>query len=445
MKINEVQSVIERKVQGEGLTRGELIFIVEGYHKHRVSDELMAEFLTAVKSKGLDLEETVWLTEAIAGTGDQIEWGATSVAGRVLVDEPSTGGVGNKSPLIVPPILAAAGLVVPKMSSRGSVAGTIDILESIGYVADLPKSEFIRIVESLGLSNICQTDELAPVDARLMALRRKTGTMKQPSLVVSSILSKKLATGCDHLVIDVKAGEDSKFGDYNATYEGAKLFVEAGKLLGLKVIAVVTDNDNPQGTYIGRRLSLVEVLEVLKGRGPADQRETCYFLAAQSFLLAGIAETPEDANRKVIEAVDSEAAFGKFMEQLMAHQADMDLIRHPVLLQNSNYRVPLISDQTGYVARISARQVDECTKFLLRNTQQDGASSSGIVLRRQVGDRVEAGEVLAVIHAEDHRILEEAKRLLHDAFVITETRAEPKPQILAVASEQDGLRVFWKP
>jgi pyrimidine-nucleoside phosphorylase len=439
-----MKQVIEKKKQGQKLTQQEIEDLISAYHKSADGDSWVEDFLYAVRDHGLDVDETTWLTEAIANTGSRIDWKGTNVAGKTMVDVPSTGGVGNKSPLIVPPIITAAGLIVPKMSSRGSVAGTIDILESIGYKADFSISEFIETVKTIGLSNICQTEELAPVDDKLMALRRKTGTMRQASLVVSSVLSKKLATGCNNLVIDVKAGEESKFGDYDQTLDGARLFVEVGKRLGLKVVCVVTDNDNPQGTHIGRSLSLIEVIEVLQGRGPTDQREICYFLAAQALLLGGVANSYQEAEEKVQQIISSCTAFKKFLAQLEAHRADLTRINDPALLQDANYKEHLVSDASGYITRISAKQVDECAKRLLKDGGSTPVYNTGVVLSKQVGDYVNCGDVLAVIHANDREAIEDGKQVLSKAFHISQSQPPRKPFILALVSES-GLSRFWNP
>jgi pyrimidine-nucleoside phosphorylase len=433
--------IVRKKKQGQELTQEEINSIINEYYTGTLSEDLMKDFLIAVKDKGMSIDETVHLTQAMVNTGERIDWKGTRVEDNIKIDQPSTGGVGNKSPLIVPPIVACAGIIIPKMSTRGSVSGTIDILESIGYVAAISTNEFIKNVEDYGFSNICQTKDLAPVDERIMGLRRETKTMKQTSLVVSSILSKKIAVGCDRVVVDVKAGPKSKFGDYTETLKGAQRLVEVGSRLGIKVVSVVTNNIQPQGVYIGNSLSLVEVLEVLSGNGPVDQREICIYLASRMFLLSDRVCSVEEGKKLALDFIKSGKALEKFRQQLRVHRADLKKIDNSSLLQDAEYKIPLISDEEGFIEKVDVNKIDECSELLISKYNKVFHYNTGIVLSKKVGDYVTKGEVLAVIHSNDHQVLDEARDILLLAFKLSKDKSEKKPNILACIDET-GLHTF---
>ena len=395
-----IHDAIRQKQRGCQLDSDQIHDMFNAYHQRRITDEAMAIFLNAVKQHRLNADETTALTQAIAASGKRINWQGSAVANRIKIDQPSTGGLGNKSPLIAPVIAAAGGAVVPKMSTRGTIAGTIDILEAVGYQAEVPIDRYIQIVSEIGIANICQTPDLAPLDARLMQLRRRTDTMRQGELVVSSILAKKLATGCQCLVVDVKTGSDSKFGDIEATKRGAQLMVAVGKRLCIKVVCVLTDNDAPQGRYIGSGLSLVEVLEVFSGQGPADQRRICLELAARMLLLSELVADYDRGYKLAIDLLDSGRAMAKFREQLLAHQADLRRINAPQLLQDAHYKIPVPANATGYITAIATAPISACAKHVIYDQSGRRQHNAGIVLTKGVGDYIESGQPLAMIHAD---------------------------------------------
>ena len=434
--------IIRKKSQGHKLIQEEMRLIISKYHTGTLDENLMKEFLKSIKESGMSIDETVYLTQAMAKTGKIIDWKGSKVENNIKIDQPSTGGVGNKSPLIVPPIVSSSGVIIPKMSTRGSVAGTIDALESIGYIAEISTSEFIKNVEEYGFSNICQTEDLAPVDKKMMSLRRDTETMKQASLVVSSILSKKLAIGCDRVLVDVKAGPDSKFGNYTETLAGARMFVDVGNRLGMKVVSVVTNNYHPQGMYIGNSLSLVETLDVLQGSGPEDQKEICIYLAAQMFILAEMVDSVEDGKKLALENIKSGKALRKFKQQLEIHRADLKRLESPASLQDAEYKIPLIAVKDGFIEKIDVNKVDDCAKLLISKNKKVVHYNTGVVFKKRLGDYANRGEVLAVIHSNEHQFLDEASHILHRAFKFSKKEPETMPYILAYADE-GGVHTFW--
>lgn len=398
------------------MKRQEIVEHIQGFHTRNVDASVAISFL-AEAAKFSD-DEIAWLTDAIADTSiRRLNRSEFAPDGVPVMDLPSTGGAGNKTPLIVPPILASAGIVVPKMSSRGSVAGTIDILESVGYRTTLSLDEFIRVVREVRVSNIAQTDELAPVDARLMVLRRRTGMMNVGPLVISSILGKKLALGVDHLVIDVKAGPDGKFGptEQDAVL-GAERFVRVGKKLGMRVTCVVTDNSAPQGRAMGATLSMIEVAEVLQGAGPKDQMALCLDLAGIALASAGTVRDREEGRGFAGELVKSGKAMECFRRQLHAHGGRTDWLDDPWRLVDHVSRVSVTADRDGKVTGIDSSRLNRLCERLVRNSAGHYHYKAGLVVLADVGTAVSPGTVLADVYLENVSETVPIQNAIRDAF-----------------------------
>lgn len=396
----------------------------------------LLSFLESVKTEPLNTDETAKLADLIASSGQRIDpsrWGSGPV-----VDVPSTGGLGNKSPIIVPPILASCGVKVPKMSTRGGTAGTIDILESLGYQPDFQVDRFVSIVTESGLSNICQTQELAPLDGKLMSIRRKIGMMEVSSLVVSSILGKKLAIGVKTVVVDVKSGPAGNLGE-NVTdaIAASKMLVEVGKKVAIRVACVISDNSFPQGEYLGARPSMIEVAEVLKGCGPDNQRDVCMILSAVALCLSGAVDDVVEGFRFAKQKVlDPFAAMEKLREQLKNHNAETKWMNDPSTLLEGFEQVAVRAERKGFVSAIDAIKIKKILKKLI--VRRDGSKDldAGMRICKSIGESVEAGEDIAYIlcKRKEQRIESMRKDLL-DCFQIALSPVERPPSVLAIVDE----------
>lgn len=397
----------------------------------------------------------------------------------IAVDIPSTGGTGSKVPLVVPPIVVAAACaaarqnefkkpIIPKMSTRGSTAGTIDILESIGYNAKLSLDQYVRIVRKIGLSDIAPTPELAPLDEWLMELRRKTATMRQAHLTVASILGKKLAVGCTKLVIEIKDGAESKMRfarsedppsglrpDEWDAIRGAELFINVGERLGIEVVCVITDGSRPQGRFLGNRLALVEVMGALSGKLQDKKLKTLYHqLACEVLELAG-REGWEEKVEKVCRPSnqgDSEA-FRRFHDMLIEHGVRPDAINalKNALKEDRLEGMSLYSEEVkalrgGYVQAIDVALIDEALKRLIRSgSGQQKSYNTGIELKRQVGKHVQQGEVLAVIHGNEEWQRETLRQMVQHAFRIGDVCPASSSYLKFKVKKKNGrCEVYWR-
>ena len=413
---------------------------LEIYAKDVTEEGWIIEFLRSVKEKGLSPEETVALTRAIAESGRIIDW-EEECKECITIDIPSTGGTGSKVPLIVPPIVFATArefgkkLFIPKISSRGVPAGTIDILESVGYIADLPLDNYKQNVKRIGLSNICQTEEIAPLDKWLMKLRKKMRTMRQAHLTVSSILGKKLATGCRNLLIEIKDGSESKMrfpnGENNAE-RGAELFLKVAQDLDMKVACAITDGSGPQGHCIGNLLALYEAVSFLEGCSENNriapperlgfsiekELEDLYIEIAKRALKSVGIEIEEDWIKENI--INSRKALEVFKNMLSAHGvAWKDVERSFKALQQrrENSRVEQVKSQKeGWVHSIDVNLVDTAAKLLIAPQGEIVHYDAGIVLLKQIGDKVRTNDILAEIYYAQEWQVDRVKELLLEAY-----------------------------
>lgn len=426
--------------------------LVREYAANPRADAVMRAFLARCVQSGLTLEETADLTVAMARTGTLLNWQMAECAGKVSVDLPSTGGIGNKTPILAPLLALAAAperIFVPKLSSRGRVAGTIDILEAIGYRAEMPLAAYQAIVRKVGIGNLAQTPDLAPVDKELMELRKVVGAMEQAHLVVSSVLCKKLASGCRNIVIDVKAGPDSKFGDLDQTLGGARLFLQVGRILRAQgyidnLRAVVTNNYELQGRAHGRLVALQEVMDTLQGNGPYDLEHLSVSLAARLLVTAGVAPLLREAETMIRNALTNGNAYAKGVEYLRAHGAELKRLK-----TLARYQIPLHASAKGKIWQIEVRLINDLCWEL--QATKGAQYTAGIVLEEQVqvGMTVALGDLLATVYAEDKESGERVAARLASAFPLYhgELEVTPKPLILAECwLEDDEIRedVAWQ-
>jgi pyrimidine-nucleoside phosphorylase len=425
--------VIQAKKDGQALTEEQIRHFTEGVVSGDVPDYQAAALLMAICFRGMNPEETLALTMAMVASGDQTD--LSSIPG-VKVDKHSTGGVGDKTTLILAPLVAACGVPVAKMSGRGlgHTGGTIDKLESIpGFSTELSMEKFLHNVREYGLAVAGQTGHLVPADKKLYALRDVTATIDNVSLIAASIMSKKLAAGADAIVLDVKTGS----GAFMQTLAEARTLAEAmvaiGNGAGRRTVAVLTDMDQPLGLAVGNALEVREALEVLSGGGPEDVREICLVLASEMLSLAGRGD--QAVCRKLAEAaLDSGAARQKFRDMVMAQGGDPRVVDEPERLPVAPETRPYVARKDGVLHRIVSDRLGMASMVLGagRRTKDDVIDpASGIVLMKKPGDAVKAGEPIAMLHGARDARFDEAARLLDEAVAISAAPVAPEPLILA--------------
>lgn len=407
--IMRMYDLIMKKRNGGTLSRDEIFFMIEGYTKGNIPDYQMSAMMMAIYFNGMNENETAALTMAMAESGDQLD--LSGIQG-IKVDKHSTGGVGDKTSLALTPMVSACGVKIAKMSGRGlgHTGGTIDKLESFqGFSTSLSEEAFIDQVNRIGISIIGQTKNLAPADKKLYALRDVTATVDNMSLIASSIMSKKLAAGADAIVLDVKTGSGAFMKEEADAMLLAGEMMTIGKNAGRKMMAVISDMDQPLGNAVGNALEVKEAIETLKGHGPADFTELCMTLGSCMLMVAEIAENEQQAREMLKEAVDSGKALDKLAELVEAQGGDKRMVYETDLLPKASSITPLLSEKDGYVEKIQCDEVGICSLILGggRETKESAIDLSvGIVLTKKVGSHVKAGEPLAYIHSN-----EEAKRL----------------------------------
>lgn len=424
--------IILKKRNGGKLTRQEIEFIVNGYTEGSIPDYQASAFLMAVYFRGMDDDETLWLTEAMLHSGDMVD--LSGIPG-IKVDKHSTGGVGDKTTLIIGPIVAACGVPVAKMSGRGlgHTGGTIDKLESIpGFRTNLSAEEFTGNVREIGLAVAGQTGNLAPADKKIYALRDVTGTVDNISLIAASIMSKKLASGSDAIVLDVKTGSGAFMKTVEEAAALARKMVDIGRGAGKRMMALLTEMDRPLGLAIGNALEVSEAVEILKGEGPQDLREVCLELAANMLVLGG--KGPVEACREMASrAISDGTALMKFAQMIEKQGGDPSIADDPSRLSQAPVRVEWKAGTSGYIHSMQVEKLGMASLALGagRRTKDDTIDpSAGIVLVKKTGDRIERGETLAVLHTSDERLVGEASAIMREAVDIREQPAEQRPLIL---------------
>lgn len=429
-----ISDIIIKKRDGGKLTRGEIQFFVEEYTKGNIADYQASALLMAICINGMDEEETACLTLAIRDSGDIVDLSAIE---GVKIDKHSTGGVGDKTTLIVAPIVASLGVKVAKMSGRGlgHTGGTVDKLESIpGFKTVLSKGDFFDIVNRTGLAVMGQSGNLAPADKKLYALRDVTGTVENHSLIASSIMGKKLASGADGIVLDVKVGKGSFNKDIATAEKLAKTMVAIGKKAGKQTAALITDMDAPLGRAIGNALEVKEAVEVLTGGGDGALRTLCIELAA---LMLHIADkgTVEACRILARTAIDSGKAFASFKAMVAAQGGNVAYIEDTGRFKAAIHIVPVKAATAGYISAANAREYGRASLILGagREKKEDAVDhAAGIYIAKKLGDRVEKGDIIAYLHTNKPQALKEAETILLAATTIGERAPTPTPLIKSV-------------
>ncbi len=413
--------LIRKKRDGGALSSGEIEFLVAGSTDGSIPDYQMAAWLMAVVLRGMTREETAALTNAMLHSGEVLDLNFLSAR---KVDKHSTGGVGDKTSLVLAPLVAAGGLFVPMISGRGlgHTGGTLDKLESIpGFRVGLSVSEFHRVLKACGCCMIGQTDKIAPADRKLYALRDVTGTVESPYLICASIMSKKLAEGTDALLLDVKTGSGAFMKKEEDAVLLAELMVETGERMGKQMAALITDMNQPLGRMVGNALEVQECIDILHGGGPQDLRELCLELAAWMFLLGGRVKTAAEGKQLSAEIIASGKAFETFRHMVELQGGDISTIDDPSRLPGTDHHVEVPSREAGYVASIDCEQVGTACVILGggRERKEDSVDPAvGIVVHKKIGDSVAAGEPLCTIHCRSDAQAERAKRLLERSYHI---------------------------
>ena len=422
--------LIVKKRDGGELTRAEIEFLIGGFAGGDVPDYQMAAWAMAVMLRGMTPAETLDLTLAMAHSGTVIDLkGVVPVA----VDKHSTGGVGDKTTLVVEPIVAACGLPVGKMSGRGLgfSGGTLDKMESIpGFRSDLSQEAFIAQLKSVGLVLAGQTADLAPADGKLYALRDVTGTVPSIPLIASSVMSKKLAGGAQGIVLDVKVGRGAFMQTVEEAAQLARLMVDIGRRAGRRMVALISDMNQPLGCAVGNALEVREAIETLHGAGPADLREHCLHVAAHMLVLGRRADTLRAAKQMARQALDGEAAWAKFKALVAAQGGDVLFIEQPERLPQARFVLTVPSPSRGYVRQVDAREIGETVVTLGGGRSKKGEAidhSVGVVVHFKVGDRVTKGEPLFTVHARSREDRDAAVERVLSACRFARERVEALP------------------
>jgi pyrimidine-nucleoside phosphorylase len=427
--------LIRKKRDAAELSREEIEFLVAGTTHDRVPDYQMAAFLMAVLWRGMTRAELAALTEAMLHSGSVLDWSALPAP---KVDKHSTGGVGDKTSLVIAPIVATAGLYVPMISGRGlgHTGGTLDKLESIpGFNVNLRLSEFRRVLESCRCALIGQTPEIAPADKKLYALRDVTATVESPYLITASIMSKKMAEGIDALVLDVKTGDGAFMKKQEDAEYLAELMVETGTRMGKKVVALITDMEQPLGRKVGNALEVEESIEILNGEGPADLRELCLELSAWMLVLGGKVESVAEGRKLAMEMIASGRARDTFREVVRLQGGDVRVVDDPNRLPRARHTARVDAPRAGYVTAIHGEQIGVASMTLGggREKKEDSVDPGvGLVLEKKIGDAVKSGENLCTVHYNLDSRLVHAMRLLSESFEIGEQAPPAVPLVRKV-------------
>lgn len=432
--------IIHNKRNGEELSDEEIKFFVDGYTAGSIPDYQAAALAMAIYFRGMSDRETVCLTKCIAESGDTVD---LSRFGTLSVDKHSTGGVGDKTSLIVAPTVAALGAKVAKMSGRGlgHTGGTVDKLESIpGYRTTISSEEFLNQVEKIGIALIGQSGNLTPADKKLYALRDVTATVDSIPLITSSIMGKKIAAGSHSIVLDVKVGSGAFMKTEEAARKLAKEMVRIGHGAGRKTAAVISEMDEPLGFSVGNALEVIEAIDTLKGNGPKDLEDLCVALGSYMLVSAGKADSLEEAADKLRGTLKDGSAYEKMIEFVTAQGGSREDVENPQRLLHATYTDTITAPKTGYIAHIQSEEVGlaAMTAGGGRETKDSVIDlSAGIVLNKKVGDFVKENEPLARLYANDKVKLEAAKKRLAGAYSFSEEPVPARPLIHGVITEKD--------
>lgn len=435
--------IIARKRDGQELSEAEISYLIRGYVDGSIPDYQMSAFLMAVYFNGMTEKETHFMTNEVAHSGDMVD---LSPIEGIKVDKHSTGGVGDKTTLIVAPIVAACGVKVAKMSGRGlgHTGGTVDKLESIpGYQTTLSREDFFRVVNETGLSVIGQSGNLAPADKKMYALRDVTATVDNIPLIAVSIMSKKLAAGSDCILLDVKTGSGAFMKTIEDSIALASEMVKIGENAGRRTMALITDMDTPLGEAIGNSLEVTEAVATLNGKGPEDLTAVCLQLAANMLVLAGHG-TQEECLTKAKQAVADGSALERLIAMVEAQGGDSRVIRDPDVFEKASYSYEVRAKESGVIQSMDTEKCGIASVLLGagRETKDSPVDlSAGILLKKKTGDAVAEGDVLAVLYASGQELFAAAEAKYLSAITIGSENVQRKPLVYARVTK-DGVEKY---
>jgi pyrimidine-nucleoside phosphorylase len=419
--------IIAAKKNGKAHTEEEIKYLIKGITEGSIPDYQISAWLMAVCFNGMNIDETAILTDAMAHSGSILD---LSQIGQFVTDKHSTGGVGDKTTLILIPLLAAAGLPVAKLSGRGlgHTGGTIDKLESIpNFKTSLKLDEFLSQVKNIGAAIASQTADLAPADGKLYALRDVTSTIESIPLIAGSVVSKKIAAGANVIVLDVKCGKGAFVKTLDEAKELSNTMVEVGKRLNKSISVVISSMEQPLGNAVGNTLEVIESIQTLKNQGPEDLTELTLILGAVSLIKSNMAENIDQAKEILRRHLKNGSAYNKFKEIVKAQGGNTDAIDNIEYLPTAKYIVEVKSENSGYISNLDALSIAKACKLLGagREKKEDNIDYSvGIVLNKKIADKVQQGELLATIHANSTDLADEAVKMVKKAYSFSETMPE---------------------
>lgn len=428
--------IIQKKRDGIKLSREEIDFAIQGYTNGSIPDYQMSAFTMAIYFKGMDMDEISNMTMAMVHSGDVID--LSEIQGT-KVDKHSTGGVGDKTSLIVAPLVASVGIPVAKMSGRGlgHTGGTVDKLESIpGFNIELDKSKFIENVNTIKMALVGQSGNLAPADKKLYALRDVTATVNSIPLIASSIMSKKIASGADAIVLDVKVGSGAFMKNLDDAKELAKTMVGIGKSVNKQTIAILTNMSQPLGYEVGNANEVKEAIDVLMGNGEEELTELCVTIASHMAVCGGLFDNAADALQVMQQQIRSKAALSTFNQFVEAQGGIANMASNVGQLPQAHYHIDVKSTMKGYIQSMDAEQIGIAAMILGagRNKKEDQIDyAAGITLRKKIGDFVEENETLAIMHTNISNV-EVAESKINNAFQILDKQVEKKPIVYEIVT-----------
>ncbi len=430
----DILEIIAKKRDKQKLSKQEIEYFVENYTNGNIADYQASALAMAIYLNGMDEEETTDLTLAMAHSGDILD---LSELGTV-VDKHSTGGIGDKVTLILAPIIASLGIPVAKMSGRGLgyTGGTIDKLEAIpGYNTSLTIDQFIKNVKEIGIALMGQTLNLAPADKKLYALRDTTSTTESIPLIASSIMSKKIAAGANKIVLDVTCGSGAFMKNIETATKLAETMKKIGELAKKETTCVITNMNEPLGKAIGNSLEVIEAIEFLKGNMQPDVKEVILTLGAYMIKLAGKGEDIEDNKQKMLEQIQNGKAFAKLEQWIQKQGGDISYLENTEKFEKAKYVIPVIADRSGYVKSLDAQEIGKASMNLGagRKKKEDNIDFSvGIILEKKTGNKVEKGENIAFVYANNEKLGQEISQDILNAYTIVDEIVEKKQDILKI-------------
>lgn len=430
-----ILEIIEKKRDKKELTKEEIEFFVNGYTNGEIADYQVAALVMAIFLNGMTKQETTNLTLAMANSGEILD---LSNLNKTIVDKHSTGGVGDKVSICLLPLVASLGVPVAKMSGRGLgfTGGTVDKMQSIpGYKTEIDMSSFVKNVENIGISMISQTMNLAPADKKLYALRDSISCVESIPLIASSIMSKKIASGAEKIVIDVTVGKGAFMKNMQDAEKLANEMIEIGKLANRETVCILTNMDEPLGYAVGNNLEVIEAIEFLQGKMPKDLKEVVLELGSYMINLAGLGDNLEENKSKMLENINNGKAFDKFAEMVKNQGGDITYLGNINKFEKAKFIEPVKAENSGYIHEINAEEVGKiaCNLGAGRIRKEDKIDYTvGIKLCKKVSENVLQGEDIAYIYSNDIERLQVARKKLKDIIKIGDDRIEPKSTIFGI-------------